>query len=157
MLKSLLLLFCLFPAAIAENTGFSLSFDRLLDPLNMLNSQDRMSVDQAIRLIRSGEHAAALVELASLNQSNPKNSSLRILAAYAELQLGNLLGAYEDAKKGESAPNGNSYKCYFLSKLALLNGKYSVCKHELKHVQRAGEFPAEAAQLKAELENAKRR
>ena len=124
-----------------------MAFDRLLDPLKLLNTQDRAAVDQAISLIRSGDHAAALVALAAVNGSNPRNSTLRSLSAYAQLQLGNLLGAYDESQKAERVPNGNSYKCYFFSKIALLNGKLSVCRRELGHVKHAGDMPAETAQL----------
>ena len=93
--------------------GMELRFDRLASALTLLSDADRKIVDEAVQLIREGEHAGALARLSTLTHSNPDNSSLRILMAYAQLQLGNLTGALDEAKKAHEAPNGNSYRCYF--------------------------------------------
>ena len=77
-----------------------LRFDRLASALTLLNDADRKIVDEAAQLIREGENAGALARLSSLTHSNPDNSSLRILMAYAQLQLGNLTGALDEAKEG---------------------------------------------------------
>jgi hypothetical protein len=65
--------------------------------------------------------------------------------------VGNLVGAFEEAKKAESAPNGNSYKCWFLAKVAVLAGDRKVCRRELKHVKQAGDMVAEVTALEREL------
>ena len=125
--------------------------ERLAESLKLLKVTDRSVVDQAVALIRKGENTAALAQLSTLNRANPKNSSLRILTAYALLQVGNLVGAFEEAKKAESAPNGNSYKCWFLAKVAVLAGDRKVCKRELKHVKTVGDMAAEVRALEKDL------
>lgn len=130
---------------------FKLQMDRLTEGLKPLPKVDARVVDETIQLIQKGNHAAALVRLSELNRNNPQNSSLRILTSYAMLQLGNLLGAFEEADKAHKASDGNSYKCWFLAKVALLNGKRDVCERELKHVKGAGDMTAEARALEAEM------
>jgi len=132
---------------------FALRFDRLEPALDVLSAADRDTVSDAINLIKSGENVLALSRLSSLKQASPKNSSLRILAAYALLQTGNALGAFEEAEKAHDAPDGNSYKCWFLAKVALLSGKRAVCERELEHVRGAADMVAEAKQLERELKN----
>lgn len=152
--RILLLIVVLARLGFAESPKLELAADQLADPLKLLKDQDRSIVEQAIQLIRSGNHSLALVRLTSLNANNPQNSSLHILAAYAQLHLGNLLGAFDESKKAERAPNGNSYKCYFLAKIALLNGNKKVFQRELKHVKGAGDRQAEARELDKELKQA---
>ncbi len=123
---------------VSAGASFDLRFDQLTPALKLLTTDDRQIVEQTVELIKGGNHSLALVRLTSLNSKNPENSSLRILASYAQLQLGNLLGAFEEARKAESAPNGTSYKCYFLGKLFLLNGNQEGCRKELSHVKQAG-------------------
>jgi Flp pilus assembly protein TadD len=132
-----------------------LQFDRLTSALTLLNDADRKVVDEAAQLIREGEHAAALARLSTLTHSNPDNSSLRILMAYAQLQLGNLTGALDEAKKAHEAPNGNSYRCYFLAKIAFLTGDTVTCRRELNHAKNAGDMPEEVRQLQNDLKKAK--
>jgi len=132
-----------------------LQFDRLTSALTLLNDADRKVVDEAAQLIREGEHAAALARLSTLTHSNPDNSSLRILMAYAQLQLGNLTGALDEAKKAHEAPNGNSYRCYFLAKIAFLTGDTVTCRRELNHAKNAGDMPEEVRQLQKDLKKAK--
>jgi Flp pilus assembly protein TadD len=132
-----------------------LHFDRLASALTLLTDSDRKIVGEAVQLIREGEHVGALARLSALAQTNPNNSSLRILTAYAQLQLGNLTGAFDEAKRAHEAPNGNSYKCFFLAKLALLTGDKATCQRELDHVKRVGDMKQDARQLEGELKKAK--
>lgn len=135
--------------------AMDLRFDRLASALTLMNDGDRKVVDDAVQLIREGENAAALARLSTLTHSNSDNSSLRILMGYAQLQLGNLTGAFDEAKKAHDAPNGNSYRCYFLAKIAFLTGDKVTCQRELNHVRNAGDMPEEARQLESDLKRAK--
>jgi Flp pilus assembly protein TadD len=139
----------------APAPAVELRFDRLASALTLLNDSDRKIVDDAAQLIREGEHAGALARLSVLTQANPDNSSLRILIAYAQLQLGNLTGALDEAKKAHEAPNGNSYRCYFLAKIAFLTGDTATCRRELNHARNAGDMPDEVRQLQTDLKKAK--
>ena len=96
------------PAPAAPS--MDLRFDRLTSALTLMSDADRKIVGEAAQLIREGEHVGALARLSALTHANPDNSSLRILMAYAQLQLGNLTGALDEAKKAHEAPNGNSYR-----------------------------------------------
>jgi Flp pilus assembly protein TadD len=135
--------------------AMELRFDRLASAITLLNDEDRKIVSEAAQLIRDGEHAGALARLSALTRTNPDNSALRILLAYAQLQLGNLTGAFEEAKKAHQAPNGNSYRCYFLAKIALLTGDKVTCQRELHHVRSAGDMREETRQLELDLKKAK--
>jgi Flp pilus assembly protein TadD len=135
--------------------NMDLRYDRLASALTLLGDGDRKVVDDAIQLIREGEHAGALARLSTLTHSNPDNSSLRILMAYAQLQLGNLTGALDEAKQAHDAPNGNSYRCYFLAKIAFLTGDNATCRRELNHTKNAGDMPEEVRQLQNDLKKAK--
>lgn len=137
--------------------ALQLQYDRLASALTLLNDADRKIVNEAAQLIREGEHAGALARLSALTHSNPDNSSLRILMAYAQLQLGNLTGAFDEAKKAHDAPNGNSYRCYFLAKIAFLTGDNVTCRREIDHVKNAGDMPQEVKQLQNDLKKAKAR
>ena len=130
---------------------FDLNYERLEPAVDTLKHADRDAVNDAVELIKQGEHSLALARLSSLNKNHPENSSLRIFASYVLLQAGNIAGAFEEAEKAHKAPNGNSYKCWFLGKVALLHGKHALCERELKHVQGAGDMVAEAKALEAEL------
>lgn len=132
-----------------------LQYDRLASALTLLSDSDRKIVDEAAQLIREGENVGALARLSTLAQSNPDNSSLRILMGFAQLQLGNLTGALDEAKKAHDAPNGNSYRCYFLAKIAFLTGDKITCRRELNHVKNAGDMPDETRQLEGDLKRAK--
>jgi Flp pilus assembly protein TadD len=135
--------------------AMDLRFDRLASALTLLSDNDRKIVDEAAQMIREGEHAGALARLSALTRANPDNSSLRILIAYAQLQLGNLTGALDEAKKAHEAPNGNSYRCYFLAKIAFLTGDNITCRRELNHAKNAGDMPDEVRQLQNEIKKAK--
>jgi hypothetical protein len=130
---------------------FDLRFDRLAAALALIGDSDKGAVEEAVQFIRRGENQLALARLSALNKANPNNSSLRILTAYALLKVGNLAGAFEEARSAEGAPNGNSYKCWFLAKVAFLAGNKDVCRRELKHVKGVGDMPNEAAALERQL------
>jgi Flp pilus assembly protein TadD len=134
-----------------------LHFDRLASALNLLSAADHKIVDEAAQLIREGENVGALARLAVLTRSNPDNSSLRILAGYVQLQLGNLVGALDEAKKAHEASNGNSYRCYFLAKIAFLTGDTATCRRELDHAKNAGDMPTEVRQLENDVKHVKAR
>jgi hypothetical protein len=138
--------------ALADSSEkFDLNFGRLESALEVLSAAERDTVSDSINLIKSGENVLALSRLSSLKQQSPQNSSLRILAAYALLQAGNALGAFEEAEKAHAAPDGNSYKCWFLAKVALISGKRAVCERELEHIKGAGDMVAEVKQLERDL------
>ena len=132
-----------------------LRFDRLTSALRLMNDQDRNVVEEAAQLIREGENVGALARLSSLTQTNPENSSLRILIAYVQLQLGNLTGALNEAKGAHDAPNGNSYRCYFLAKLAFLTGDTVTCRREINHLKNAGDMKKEVRQLESDLKRSR--
>ncbi len=134
-------------AASAAQPQVELNVDRLASALKLLSDMDRAIVRQTIDLLRSGQHEAALARLSALNTSNPENSSVRILLAYAQLQLGNLLGAFEQAEKAEAAPNGTSYRCYFLGKMALITGNRAVCQREIGHLKAVGDMKSGVREL----------
>ena len=134
---------------------FDLRLDRLADSFKLLQETDRASVDEVVGLIKMGDHSGALARLQELNQRNPQNSSLRVLTAYTMLQLGNLVGAFDEAYRGEATPGKSSYKCWVLAKIALLSGEDAVCKRELKHVRKVGDMPEEAKSLEAEIRKKK--
>ncbi len=142
-------------AVAAPPPAMDLQFDRLASALTLLSAGDHKIVDEAAELIREGQNLNALARLSDLVHSNPENSSLRILIGYAQLQLGNLTGAFDEAKKAHDAPNGNSYKCYFLAKMALLTGDKVTCKRELNHVKNAGDMPNDVRQLQSDLKHSK--
>lgn len=144
-------------AAPPPAPNVDLRYDRLASALTLLSDRDHKIVDQAVQLIREGEHAGALARLSTLTHSNPDNSSLRILMAYAQLQLGNLTGALDEAKKAHEASNGNSYRCYFLAKIAFLTGDNVTCRRELNHAKNAGDMQDDVRQLQNDIKKAKAR
>ncbi|MBL8214455.1 MAG: hypothetical protein JNK87_27280 [Bryobacterales bacterium] len=119
----------------APALDFDLRLDRLSEAFQLLPETDRGTVDEVLAMLKKGDHQEALRRLNMLNQTNPENSSLRVLTAYGLLQVGNLLGAFDEARKAERASNGNAYKCWFLSKVALINGDTMACRRELGHVK----------------------
>src|SRR5258708_37964384 len=92
----------------AQAIDFDLRFDKLVDALQLLPDADRESVNGVISMIKRGDHQEALQRLKVLNGGNPENSSLRLMTAYALLQVGNALGALQEADKAHEASNGNS-------------------------------------------------
>lgn len=145
------------PAVAQVSPGFDLNWERLTPSLQLLTDGDKRIVDQTVELIRGGNHTLALARLSSLNGANPKNSSLRILTAYVQLQLGNLAGAFEEGVKAEHAPDGTSYKCFFLAKIAFLTGNAKACEREIKHVKHTKTFQAEIKEVEQELKKSKKK
>jgi Flp pilus assembly protein TadD len=131
--------------------GFDLKFEQLTASLLSIGPMDRGVVDGAIDLIKKGEHTVALARLYTVSEKNPDVSALKILSAYSLLQVGNLVGALEQAKKAEAAKDHNSYACFFLAKVAFLTGDKEACRREIKHVKGAGDFKAEIRQLEKDL------
>lgn len=152
--KSLIYFVLAFGLAVApgQADNLALKYERLNPAIDLLNDSDRNVVRDAISLLKRGDHLLALSRLAAIKEQNPDNSSLRILASYALLQAGNLLGAFEEAEAAHKAPNGNSYKCWFLAKVSLLAGNKESCRRELEHVKKAGDMMAEVRQLEKEME-----
>lgn len=148
---SMLLLAGLLLAVAAPCAELELDYGQLEGSLNQLSYGDRDAVDDAIDLLKSGEHSLALARLSALNKSNPKSSSLRILASYALLLAGNVSGAFEEAEMAHDAPDGNAYRCWFLAKVALLNGKMAVCEREVEHLKEAGTMAAEVREIENEM------
>jgi Flp pilus assembly protein TadD len=144
-------------AALSSAAVFDLRFDRLTDAVRLLPDADQSAVDNTIQLIRQGDHSGALERLSELNRKNPENSSLRILTAYAMLQLGNLAGAFDQANRAHEASNGGSYRCWFFAKVAFLTGQTAVCERELKHARNAGDLPEEVKSLQQDLKNLKQK
>jgi len=149
----MLLLFGLLLPIRAPAAEFELDYQQLDGSLDRLSTDDRGAVNDAIDLVKSGEHTLALARLSALNKSNPNSSSLRILASYALLLAGNVTGAFEEAEMAHDAPDGNAYRCWFLAKIALLNGKTSICEREVEHLKEAGGMSAEVSALEQEMAN----
>jgi len=150
------LLALLLPALLtAQAALFPLRIDQLTAPLQMLSASDRRIVDDALALIRDGRHRDAFSRLSELTKTHPENSSLHIIAAYALLQAGNFVSALEEATRAHEAPNGNSYKCAFRAKVALLKGDTVTCQQELDHIKKAGDQPAEVKQIEKDLKTAR--
>jgi Flp pilus assembly protein TadD len=139
------------PATAAQPAPFTLQTERLQAAIAQLGQTDRETVTEALEMIRRGEDSLALARLNPLTKRNPANSSLRIISAYAMLQLGNLLGAFEEARRAEETGGADAYKCWFLAKVSFLAGKDAVCRRELKHLKGGGELAPEVEQLTAEL------
>jgi Flp pilus assembly protein TadD len=158
MKKGLLSLVVLCTLALqpADAINLELRFDRLQEAFRLLPEADRGTVDEIIVLLKRGSHKEALTRLEELNQQFPSNSSLRVLTAYALLNLGNVLGAFEEADRAHDAPNGNPYKCLFFSKVALLAGRHEACKRELEHARQNKEQPKEVREIEMALSRKQR-
>jgi hypothetical protein len=115
----------------------------LAEALAGLKETGCLIVQRAVESIKRRENTATLSQLSALNKNYPMNSSgarvesalLRILTAYVLLQTGNPLGAFDYARKAETSPGGNSCKCWFLAKAALIAGDNAVCVRELAHAR----------------------
>jgi hypothetical protein len=121
-----------------------------------LNSGDGKVFDDAIQLIKLGNHAEALLSLTRLTGSNPKNVAVRATRAYVLLQVGNLLGALDDARIAEKNPHA-AYRCWLLAQISYLAGNQRICKREVKHLEGNPEYGAEAAKLGASLSAANKK
>jgi hypothetical protein len=127
----------------------------LAEPARALNSADGKVFDDAIQLIKLGNHAEALLSLTRLTGSNPKNVAVRATRAYVLLQVGNLLGALDDARIAEKNPHA-AYRCWLLAQISYLAGNERLCKREVKHLEGNPEYGAEAAKLGQNLAAAKK-
>jgi thioredoxin-like negative regulator of GroEL len=143
------------PAAAQE---FPLQFDRLTKWFDRVSATERSTLDDSIDLLKKGDHSLALIKLKQLTQSNSSNAGVRVLLAYALLNAGNQLGAFDEAKRAERDGH-DSYVCLFLAKVAYIAGDPAVCKREVKHVQKVGtpEEVAEATDLERKLAGMKAR
>lgn len=151
----LILTLLLGSAAQAGAISFDLNFDRLQEAFRLIPDSDKGAVDEVIALVKRGDHKEALARLNALNKQFPDNSSLRVLTAFALVNLGNYLGAFEEADRAHDSPNGNPYKCLFYSKVALLAGRTEACKRELQHAKDNKEQPKEIKAIEAELKKRK--
>ena len=129
---------------------FALKFERLQGALAMLSATDRQTVDNAIVLIKRGEHNLALIELNTVAKTNPTSAGVRVLTAYALLNLGNTLGAFKEAKAAERVGH-DSYICAFLGRVAYLVGDVRACKREIRHLRAAGDVEGEGVALERRL------
>jgi hypothetical protein len=127
----------------------------LAEPARALGSADGKVFDDAIQLIKSGNHAEALLSLTRLTGSNPKNVAVRATRAYVLLQVGNLLGALDDARMAEKNPH-SAYRCWLLAQISYLAGNERLCKREVKHLEGNPEYGGEAAKLGANLSATKK-
>lgn len=127
-----------------------LKLDRLAKPITSLSVEERRIFDEAIGLIRAGNHSLALARLSGLKEANPKNSAVRVASSYVLLQAGNLLGAFEDAEKAESG-EANGYLCWFLAKVSLATGQTAACKREVEHLKTVPEYREAAKEIEKEL------
>jgi predicted Zn-dependent protease len=127
-----------------------LRLDLLGAPLARLSAGDRRVLDEAVGLIRKGDHTLALARLSALKNGNPDNGALRVVASYALLQAGNLLGAFDEARKADTRENTTGYICLFLGKVALLTGNTAACDRELKHLSNSKDLAREVAELQRE-------
>ncbi len=116
-----------------------------------LGSADAKVFDDAIGLIKQGNHAEALLSLTRLTGSNPKNVAVRATRAYVLLQVGNLLGALDDARVAEKTGPHAAYRCWLLAQISYLAGNQRLCKREVKHLEGNPDYGAEAAKLGANL------
>lgn len=149
----LLLLLPIKPAA--AGLSFDLRLDRLAEAIGLLPENDRAAVEEVISLIKKGDNKDALDRLNALNQTNPANSSLRVLTSYTLLQIGNAIGALEEADKAHESPNGDAYKCLFYAKIAFLTGNAEKCKRELTHARKFKYVQNEVKALESDIKKSK--
>ncbi len=152
---ALILVLSLCPATAEE---FPLQFDRLTGFFTKLTVPDRQLVDESIALIKKGNHNLALIQLQKLVGSNSNNAGVRVLLAYSFLNVGNTLGAFDEAKTAERTGH-DSYVCLFLAKVAYAVGEPSACKREIKHVKSVGtpEDIVEAKELEKRVDKMARK
>ena len=136
----------------SPNVHPELNLKALAEPLQDLTSEDRKAVDEAIRLIHDNRDAEALTTLTTLTRTNSKNSTLRVLRAYALLELGNFTGALGDATIAEGAGVPAPYKCWFLAQVAFLAGNKPLCRREIKHLGHDSTYGPESEKLRHRLD-----
>jgi hypothetical protein len=124
-------------------------------PARTLSNADGKVFDAAIELIKQGNHAEALLSLTRLTGSNPRNVAVRATRAYVLLQVGNLLGALDDARIAEKTPHA-AYRCWLLAQISYLAGNERLCKREIKHLEGNPDYGAEAAKLGQSLSAGKK-
>ena len=139
-------------AASAEKPRPSIDLAALSEPLQDLSPRERSLVEDAAGLIRENRHAEALATLTQLTKSNPKNSAVRVLRAYALLELGNVTDALVDASTAEGSGGHSAYKCWFLAQVAYLAGDKPLCRREIKHIGSNPTYGPEAKKLGGALD-----
>ena len=139
-------------AAPAEKARPELDLRALAEPLQDLTPADRDTIDGAVALIKQKQHFLALAYLTGLTQRNPDNSAVRVLRAYALLELGNLSGALADADATEASGAHAAYKCWFLAQVAYLAGNKPLCRREIKHIANNPTYGPRAEKLRRELD-----
>ena len=132
-----------------------LDLPALSDSMQDLRSEERQILDDALRLIQRKEHSLALVSLSRLVHENPKKAAFRVMRAYVLLQVGNSLGALDDARIAEGSGLRRAYRCWFLAQVAFLAGDDKVCKREIRHVSKHPDYGPEAQRLGQELKTQK--
>ena len=130
----------------------TLDLAALSAPLENLQPGEKQILDEAIQLIRRGDHGLALASLAQLTASNPKNSAYRVLKAYTLLQLGNFVGALNESRVAEGSKPPSPYRCWFLAQVAYLAGNKALCEREIRHVAAHPTYGPQAAKLRQDLE-----
>jgi len=112
----------------------ALDLKALSEPLQDLTPADHEILDKSVKLIGDGKHIQALAYLTELTVSNPRNSALRVIRAYALLEMGNIAGALGDARIAEDSGTHSAYKCWFLAQVAYMAGDKPLCRREIKHL-----------------------
>jgi hypothetical protein len=133
-----------------------LNMPALAPAVRELSTQDSKVFDETIALIQKGDHAVALISLTRLEGSNPRNVAVRAVRAYVLLQVGNLLGALDDARVAEKTGPPSPYRCWMLAQISYLAGNQRLCRREVKHLEGNPEFGAEAEKLGRELRAGKK-
>ena len=139
VLSALLLLNHCSPSTNAQATHLELDYTRVASHLSTLSDADRKTVEDTVMLMKRGDHRLALVRLSALNDRNPSNASLRLLASYALLQLGNLAESLAEAQRAHDAADHTAYQCYVLARVAAINGDMNRAKREVEHVNGSGD------------------
>ncbi|MBN8733350.1 MAG: hypothetical protein J0L64_22640 [Acidobacteria bacterium] len=127
------------PSPHAQATHLELDYTRVAAHLSTLSDADRKTVEDTIMLMKRGDHRLALVRLAALNDRTPSNASLRLLASYALLQLGNLAESLAEAQRAHDAADHTAYQCYVLARVAAINGDSNRARREVQHVNGSGD------------------
>jgi predicted Zn-dependent protease len=147
-------------SSLAQNATYRPTLDlqlrELTLPLQNLSSSDHQVVDEAIAALRRSEHAVALANLTRLTASNPSNSSLRVLRAFALLELGNVTGALADSKLAEGTGEHAAWRCWFLAQVAMAAGNKPLCRREIKHLAGNPQYGEQAQQLLQRIDAPKR-